>query len=87
MKTPLDAPLRNLGRPTVKRLPSQETEPSGSALVPFRGVLLNRRSHSVRSAKREHARLGAELEKRDLQHPLPNRVVLAQDLVQAAVPE
>ena len=37
--------------------------------------------------EREHVRLGAWLEERDLQRPLADRVVLAHELVQAAVPE
>jgi len=37
--------------------------------------------------EREHVRLGAALEERDLQGPFADRVVLAYELVQAAVPE
>lgn len=37
--------------------------------------------------ERERVRLGAWLEERDVQRPLADRVVLAHELVQAAVPE
>ena len=40
-----------------------------------------------RLPERERVRLGAGLEERDLQRPLADRVVLAHELVQAAVPE
>ena len=35
----------------------------------------------------EHVRLGARLEEHDLQRPLADRVMLAHEMVQAAVPE
>ena len=38
-------------------------------------------------AERERVRLGAGLEEGDLQRPLADRVVLAHELVQAAVAE
>ena len=38
-------------------------------------------------AEREHVRLGAGLEERDLQGPFADRTGLAHELVQAAVPE
>jgi hypothetical protein len=38
-------------------------------------------------AERERVGLGAALEERDLQCPLADRVVLAHELVEAAVPE
>jgi hypothetical protein len=37
--------------------------------------------------EREHVPLGTGVEERDLQRPLPDRVVLAHELVQAAVSE
>jgi hypothetical protein len=37
--------------------------------------------------EREHVRLGAVLEEGDLQRPLADRVVLAHELIQPAVPE
>ncbi len=42
---------------------------------------------SHRLSEGEHVRLGARLEERDLQRPLADRVVLAHELVEAAVPE
>jgi hypothetical protein len=43
--------------------------------------------HRLSLAEREHVRLGAGSEERDLQRPLAHRVVLEHELVQAAVPE
>ena len=43
--------------------------------------------HRLWLPEREHVRLGAGLEEGDLQRPLADRVVLAHELVQAAVPE
>ena len=43
--------------------------------------------HRLWLAEREHVRLGAGLEERNLQRPLADRVELAHQLVQAAVPE
>ena len=37
--------------------------------------------------EREHVRLGPGLEERDLERPLADRVVLADEVIQAAVPE
>jgi hypothetical protein len=57
----------------------------------FHRVSGNHESHSVHQpaylAEREHVRLDAGLEERDLQRPLADPVVLAHELVQAAVPE
>jgi hypothetical protein len=41
----------------------------------------------MRLSERERVRLGACLEERDLQRPLADHVVLAYELVHAAVPE
>ncbi len=57
----------------------------------FQRVPDNQESHSIHQpaypAERERVRLGAGLEERDLQRPLTDPVVLAHELVQAALPE
>ena len=54
------------------------------------GIAETRGDHPVARAllpERERVRLGAGLEERDLKRPLADRVVLAHELVEAAVPE
>jgi hypothetical protein len=51
-----------------------------------RGRLVDQVCRLLWLPAREHVRLGAGLEERDLQRPLADRV-LAHELVQAAVPE
>jgi hypothetical protein len=41
--------------------------------------------HFLANPNCERVGLGVSLEERDLEHPLPNSVVLADELVQAAV--
>jgi hypothetical protein len=57
----------------------------------FQRVPDNHESHSIHQpahlAERERVRLGAGLEERDLQRPLTDPVVLAYELVQAALPK
>jgi len=56
-------------------------------LVTQDGGLQQTLCRHLRLPEREHVRLGAGLEERDLQGPLTDRVVLTHELVQAAVPE
>ena len=65
------------------RCPSAACQPSGVA-TPRRHFV---RQIVLRLSEGEHVRLGAGLEERDLQRPLADRVVLAHELVQAAVAE
>jgi hypothetical protein len=53
---------------------------------PSGGAGDDRNLHSD-SPEREHVRLGAGLEEGDLQRPLPDRIRLAYELIQAAVPK
>jgi hypothetical protein len=57
----------------------------------FHRVSDNHESHSVHQraylAEGERVRFGAGLEERDLERPLPDAVVFADELVEAAVPE
>src|SRR4051794_23175494 len=64
---------------------------SATAAMPVRYPVRAARSRGAslrgRLPEREHVRLGARLEERDLDRPLAHRVVLAHELVEAAVPE
>jgi len=75
---------KKIGDGVLLRRACPERKAPGGRVV---AEMVDQRSRRLWLAERERVGLGAGLEERDLQCPLADRVVLAQELVQPALPE